>query len=159
QLMASAWNQVGSIEQANQKLHRAQMARSSLLQLHLQHFQVASSEALLSLTTMVQSRTPASPITVRVTASPTTVRATIAQSRLPHRALSAPFRSITAPRRQIRQRQLVTLPVEEVRRAAILTAPSMLSRLNTGDITPVPPLRVPGGLVPLDKVSRGMGFA
>src|SRR5262249_775745 len=30
QLMASAWNQVGSIEQANQKLHRAQMARSSL---------------------------------------------------------------------------------------------------------------------------------
>ena len=160
QLLASAWNQLGSIEQANQKLRQAQMARSALLQLHAQHFQTAPTETLLSLTTAVHSRITVPLATALVatkgqvgagTEKPPTILAAVTKSRLPQRALSAPFRSITAPRRQLRVRQLLVTPPIQVQ-IALEEAPSMLTRLNTGNIGPMPPLHDPNGMVALDNI-------
>jgi hypothetical protein len=141
-LMAAAWQQVAGIEEANQKLRQAQLARSVLRQVYTQHFAQAPTETLLTITSTLHSR---------LLASPTTVRATLAQSRLPVRAVSAPFRSIAAPRRQLRLRQAANA------QGAGTAAPAgILSRLNTGDISLVPPVHPPGGMVSIDQVSDAL---
>lgn len=139
QLMAAAWQQVAGIEEANQKLRQAQLARSVLLQVYNQHFTQAPIETLLTMTSTLHSR---------LLASPTTIRAAIAQRRVPLRAMSAAFRRIVAPRRQLRLRQTANVQGADTRAPA-----SILSRLNTGDITLVPPVHPPGGMVSIDQVS------
>ena len=144
QLMAAAWQQVAGIEQANQKLRQAQLARAVLGQLYIQHFTQAPAETLLSVTSTLHSR---------LLASPTTVRATLNQSRLPVRAVSAPFRRVAAPRRQLRLRQGATAQGAGTGAAA----PSgILTRLNAGEVSLVPPLHPPDGMVSIDQVSDAL---
>ena len=164
QLLASAWRQLGSIKPANQKLRQAQMARGALLQIHAQHFQAAQTETLLSLTTTVHRRMLISPAAAfaslikRAQPGNLTIQAAITQSHLPQRALSAPFRSITAPRRQLRVRQLLATPPIQIE-APVQEVPSMLTRLNSGKIAPSPELYIPSklhdpyGMEPLDTIS------
>lgn len=133
-LMASAWQQVAAIERANQMLKYAQMARAAMTQSFAKHFLPAVSETMLTLT---------APLHARVLASPRTIRATIAQSRLPVRALSPPFRRVSRPLGPIRRRQGATqVPPGQI-----------VARLNSGEIDPVPPLHPPGGMVSIDQVS------
>jgi hypothetical protein len=142
QLMAAAWQQVAGIREANQKLSQAQLARSVLWQVYNQHLLQAPTETLLAVTSTLHSR---------LLASPATIRATLAQSRLPARATSASFRRIIAPRRQVRLRQSTNVP------GAGVTAPAgILSRLNTGDISLVPPVHPPDGMVSMDQVSNSL---
>lgn len=133
-LMASAWRQVAGIERANQLLRQAQMARAAMTQAFAKHFQAASPETLLTLTEAVQAR---------VLASPRTVRATIADSRLPVRTLSGPFRRVARPLGPIRRRQ----------GAAGAPVSRLVARMNRGEIDPLPPLKPPGGMVSIDGVS------
>ena len=134
QLMASAWQQVEGILKANQTLKQAQLARAVLQQIHGLRLGAAQPPSLLTLT---------APLHARLLASPTTVIATIRASRVPERMLSATFRRLTRPR---------------VRRGASpTTRPALLTRVNSGELSFVPPVTPPNGLVSIDQVTAQAG--
>jgi hypothetical protein len=130
-LMASAWQQVDGVNQANQALRQAQLARAVSQQIYRQHMVAAQPETLLNLT---------SPLHSRLLASPITIRATIRGSRVPERMLSGAFR------------RTARLPW----RLGVKTAgaPTLLSRVSSGAVSVVPPIAPPGGMVPIEQVSK-----
>jgi hypothetical protein len=136
-LLASAWQQVAGIEQANALLKRAQLARGALTVLHAQRLSVVSSASLLSLTAPVQAR---------LLASPQTVYAAVAASRVPARVFSAALRRIASPAGPVRRRQ--------ARQAG--TTGSLAERINAGTVAIMPPPAPPGGLVTIEDISAGL---
>ncbi len=134
QLMASAWQQVDGVIAANQKLKQAQLARAALMQLFAQHFQIRQPDTVFTLT---------APLHARLLASPLTVRATVRASLVPERMLSATFRRASRPRRRF----ITNKGVIDKRK------PSLLSRVNSGDIQVVPPPKPPDGMVSIDQVT------
>ncbi len=130
QLMASAWQQVEGVRQANQLLRQAQLARAALQQLYRQHFRVGTAETVINLT---------APLHSRLLASPTTIRAAIRASRIPELMLSATFRRVTRPRRRLGP--------------SPATRPALLSRVNSGELVFVPLPKAPDGLVSIEQVS------
>src|SRR5262249_41209080 len=81
-LMASAWQQVDGIRQANDLLHQAQLARATLQQIYRAHFLSAQPETVMMLT---------APLHSKLLASPRTVLATVRGSRIPERMFSGTF--------------------------------------------------------------------
>jgi hypothetical protein len=150
QLMAAAWQQVAGIEEANQRLRQGQLARGAMTAAFTGHFQAADPATLLTLT---------GPVLAKVRASPRTVRATLAASRLPVRAVSGPFRRVTRPLGPLARRQALALAAPgdgPGTGAAQPGAPQpgrLVQRLNAGEVSPVPPVRPPGGMVSIDQVS------
>jgi hypothetical protein len=130
QLMASAWQQVSGVLEANQMLRQAQLARAAMQQVYRQHLQPAQPEKVLNLTT---------PLHARILASPTTVKAALRSSRVPERMLSGTFRRVAR------------LPV---RRAVKTGPPSLLSNVSSGAIAIVPPPKAPGGMVAIDQIAK-----
>jgi hypothetical protein len=131
QLMASAWQQVAGVLQANQMLKQAQLARAATQQLYRQHLQPAQPETVLNLTT---------PLHARLLASPTTVKAALRASRVPERMLSGTFRRIARLPWHLRMAQAGT--------------PALLSRVSSGAISIVPPPAPPGGMVSIDQITN-----
>lgn len=79
--MAAAWEQVGEIDQANQLLRRAQVARSVTLSLHERHFKKMPEATLVQVTTPAHARLRAVPLPDGAPGSPTlTLRGQIARS-------------------------------------------------------------------------------
>jgi hypothetical protein len=134
QILASAWAQVAGIEQANQLLRQAQVARSAGSAVLTNHLAPANDELALSLTAPVHSR---------ILAGKQTVFSTIAASSLPVRTLSPAFQRIARPLGPLRRRQ----------GAAATQFADLLTRLNDRMISPVPPLHPPDGMVSLDQVA------
>ncbi len=130
-LMASAWQQVAGVIQANQALRQAQLARAAGQQIYRQHFLTAQPETLMNLTSPLQSRLLASPATVKVATR---------NSRIPERMLSGAFRKIAGLRQHLR--------------ATRGGAPTLLGRVNSGAIAIVPAVAPPGGMVPIEQVSQ-----
>ncbi len=130
QLMASAWQQVDGVLQANQMLRQAQLARAVSQQLYRQHLQTAQPETFLNFT---------APLHSRLLASPTTVAAKIRASRVPHRMLSGAFR------------KAARLPSRLG--IARTGAPTLLTRVNSGNVAIVPPIQPPAGMVPIEQIS------
>ncbi|HME23292.1 MAG TPA: hypothetical protein VKI44_18515 [Acetobacteraceae bacterium] len=134
QLMASAWQQVEGVLKANQTLKQAQLARAVLQQIHRLRLGTTQPPSLLTIT---------APLHARLLASPTTVLAAIRSSRVPARMLSGTFRRLTRPR---------------VRRGASPTKrPPLLTRVNSGELSFVPPVAPPNGLVSIDPVTAQAG--
>jgi hypothetical protein len=129
-LMASAWQQVSGVLQANQMLKQAQLARAVSQQIYRQHFLTAQPETLLNFT---------SPLHARLLASPTTVKATIRNSRVPERMLSGAFRKIAR------------LPAHLG--MAKSGAPTLLSRVSSGNVVIVPAPKPPDGMVSIDQAA------
>lgn len=131
QLMASAWQQVDGVPQANQFLKEAQLARAVSQQIYRQHLQPAPPETLLNFT---------APLHSRLLASPMTITATIRASRVPQRMFSGAFR------------KAARLPW----RLGLATngAPTLLTRVNSGDVGIVPPIQPPAGMVSIDQISN-----
>ncbi len=134
-LLASAWQQVAGVEQANALLRRAQLARAVSTLLHGLRFTVASQSKLLTLT---------APLHARMLASPRTVRAAITASRVPLQLFSAPLRRVTSAAGAIRRRQK--------RGGRVLG--SLVDRVNANAITIVPAPRPPAGLVAIEDISQ-----
>lgn len=130
QLMASAWQQVEGVLKANQILRQAQLARSASQQIMKTGLKMAQPANLLSLT---------APLHSRVLASPTTILATVRASRVPERMFSATFRRMTRPRRRL---------------GFTPATPPLLTRVNSGELTFVPPVTPPNGLVSIDQVTQ-----
>jgi hypothetical protein len=137
-LLASAWQQVAGIEQANAKLRAAQLARATLTAVHANRFAAASNAHLLTLT---------APLHARVMASPQTVRATVAASRVPVRLFSPAFRRLTSKAGPIRRRQA----------SAGMAPGNLVERVNANEISIVPPPQLPGGLVPIEHLPGSNG--
>ncbi|MGH9753788.1 MAG: hypothetical protein ACREA2_13495 [Blastocatellia bacterium] len=148
ELMASAWEQMGEIEQINQTRRQAQLARAVNLVYHAKHFSQFSEEALLKVVAPAQSR-----IVVEATGpeaiGPNDVEARamlsrmISQSAIPDRAVSAPLRRLASPRGAVsaRFRQVEAPPI------------AIVAKLNT--LTPIVPIqKQEAGLVMLDKVAE-----
>jgi len=139
-LLASAWQQVAGIEAANAALRQAQLARATMTMLHAQ-LSTALASTILTLTT---------PLHANVLASPRTIRATIDASRVPLRLTSPTARRLTHPTSLIRRRQVALTGVRA-------TPGSLLTAINSGRIGVVPPVSLPGGLVPIEQVGTGSG--
>ena len=135
-LLASAWQQVAGVEQANALLRGAQLARATLTQLHA-GLSAATSATLLTMT---------APVHAQLLASPVTVRTAIAASRVPALLLSPAARRITSPAGVIRRRQV----------GLGGTPGSLLDRINAGTVAIVPPPAPPDGLVPIEGISGGI---
>ncbi len=133
-LLASAWQQVAGVENANALLRRAQLARGVLTMLHTERFSIATSATLLSLT---------APVHARLVTGPQTVAAAIATSRVPARLFSFTFRRIASPAAAIRRRQ--TLSGASIG--------SLVHRVNASAVTIVPPPAPPGGLVAIEDIA------
>jgi hypothetical protein len=131
QLMASAWQQVDGVRQANELLRQAQLARAALQQLYVHELQPAAPETLMTVT---------APLHARLLASPRTVLATVRSSLVPERLLSGAYRRATRPRRRIG-------PSPKTRTA-------LLARVNSGEVAIVPPAKPPGGMVSIDQISN-----
>ncbi len=137
-LLASAWQQVAGIEAANAALRQAQLARATMTMLHAQ-LSTALASTILTLTT---------PLHAKLLASPRTIGATIDASRVPLRLTSPTARRLTHPTSLIRRRQVALTGVR--------VAPgSLLTAINSGRIAVVPPVTLPGGLVPIEQVGTG----
>lgn len=130
QLMASAWQQVAGILQANQILKQAQLARAATQQIYRSRFVDAQPETIMNFT---------APLHSRLLASPTTITAAIRASCVPERMLSGAFRRIA--------RLPWHLGLEQP------GAPTLLSKVSSGAISIVPPPSPPGGMVSIDQVT------
>lgn len=128
QLMHAAWEQVDGIRRANQFVRQAQLAQAASHAVLDKHFAGASPGMVLALT---------QPLHSKLLASPRTVAATIDASRLPPAAVSPAFRRVACDRGAIARRQARG----GERRSGLVT------RLASGEITPLPPYRGPDGMV------------
>jgi hypothetical protein len=129
QLMASAWQQVDGILKANQTLIQAQLARAASQRILQTRLAVLQPPTVVSLT---------APLHARLLASPTTILAAVRASRVPERMLWATFRRLTRLRRRLN---------------ATPSTPSLLARVNSGELSFTPPIAPPNGLVGIDQVT------
>ncbi len=90
QLMAQAWQQVGEIERANQRLRQGQLARAQGRSLHQRALPAMSDGTFVQLTRPLHDRV--------VTAKPRTAFGEVAASSLPARLLDGAFRRLARPR-------------------------------------------------------------
>lgn len=132
-LLASAWQQVAGIEQANTLIRGAQLARGTLTQLH----------ARLTAATSATQLTVTAPLHAQLLASPVTIRAALAATRIPPLLFSAAARRVTSPISAVRRRQ-VSMGGQPG---------SLIDRINTNAIAVVPPPAPPGGLVTIEDIS------
>jgi hypothetical protein len=130
QLLASAWQQVEGILEANQKIQQAQLAQAALKQVYWNKYEKAAPETVLNLT---------SPLLSRLRTGARTVRAVVRESHVPEQVLSATYRRVTRPKR--------LLISHLARREALLR------KVNNGSVVIAPQARAPGGLVSLEQVS------
>jgi hypothetical protein len=136
QLLASAWQQIAGVPDANQKLKQAQLARSVLQQIYNNRLKPLSDETALLLT---------APVHGRVLFESATVRGEVRTKRVPESVFYGSFRKLTRPR--------ITGGTKS------LTG-SILSKINSGKIAVIPPPklpdgtpRLPDGLVPIEKIT------
>jgi hypothetical protein len=147
-LVASAWDQLGEIQKANQLLRQAQLAREVSASLQSRHLEaIASDGAYLQVTAPVHSR-----VRIQVGTVKFTLRGHVAASRLPVRALSASMRKLARPRGPL-GRQLSAGPPQLVAR---LNLPASAGRTA---VTAAGPVQEPRGMVALDDVSRDIQVA
>jgi len=141
-LLASAWQQVAGIEQANALLRGAQLARGTLTQLHAR-LSAATTDTQLTLTTPLHAQLLAGPNTGTGTVRAATVRAAIGVSRLPPLLFSPAARRVVSPAGAIRRRQVSLGGVPG----------SLVDRINANTAVIVPPPATPPGLVPIEDLA------
>lgn len=157
-LMASAWEQLGEVERANDILRRAQLGRDSSLALHkrLGHMRA---EDFLRVTRAAQRVVffdeAISPLEERAEKLKTATAYLAAHTRVPTAALDPAFRRIASPRRAIRTRQLRKISLGyDSSRGGTAWPESMVQRLLEGFLEPAGPVRKPLGLSSIGAVSK-----
>ena len=130
QLMASAWEQVGRIEDANQLLRQAQLAREAGRSVHRRLLAQLSADELFLLTGPVHSR---------ARLSPETVGERTRRSRLPTAATSAAFRRVVRPRGPLARRHDTVEGHGDTPATGDGAPVSLLDGLADGSLTASPP--------------------
>lgn len=114
-LMASAWDQVAGIREANQQLRMAQVARAVGERLYQRHVVAADDTAALTLTATVHAQ---------VRGASRTARATIDRSPARHALVATGMRRLARPLGPVGRRQA----------RPDVSAPSALERVNAGTL-------------------------
>jgi hypothetical protein len=132
-LMASAWEQLGDLQRANQALRQAQLARTAGRSIHSGRLRPRADAAVLALTAPVHSRIAAT--------TGRTVHATLARSTLSNEALGPAMRRLLRPAGPLARRFDPTgaLRIDSV--VGALTGPGASTAL-------VPARTAPGGTGP-----------
>jgi hypothetical protein len=128
QLMASAWDQLGEIEQANQTLRQAQMARTASAAIHERWLQALPPEVFLVAIVPVQARVLADPSDIldpAGTPGRKTVTTIVESSRAPETLLHGPFRRLASPRGPLARRV--------AGQGGKLRPHDLIRRINAGD--------------------------
>jgi hypothetical protein len=137
QLMASAWDQIDRVNELNQQLRQAQLAREAARRAHEQHVAVLPTELKLLFTAPVQAKIKASPLTVREALDASPIAPGVFEGQ---------FRRVSRPFGAIGRRQ--------GRRDA--PAGNLLERLNEGTLVPAPPPRPPGGMATPSRTGKDL---
>ena len=135
ELMAAAWDQLGAVDEANQQLRQAQLAREA---------SICTEKRLKSLSVHDYIRST-SPLNSRVkdTTTGNTFAVTLRDSRIPNAVLDPAFRRIARRRGSIRKRQ----------RFDGKPKPDILKRFNDETIRPAGPHPKPGGMVDMCELT------
>jgi len=142
-LMASAWDQVGDLRQANQVLQQGQLSREASGAVYRKRVAVRDVEDLLRMTVRVHSRLAVEHPTGGTRA---TVAAHLRGGRIPSGVLTSAFARLTRPRGPQMRRFGANGEWPD----------RLLERLNDGSLDPVPPLVVaPDGAALLTRSELG----
>jgi len=129
QLMASAWEQVAGVREANEKLRFAQLARAAAERVFVRHVTPQETEVVLGLT---------SPLHAKVKASPTTIADRLRGSPVAPGALAPQLRRVARARGPL-GRRLGFAPRGQPTR--------IVGKLNRGDLKIAPAPGVPAGAI------------
>jgi hypothetical protein len=133
--LQSAWQQVGDVLAANQRMKYLQWGMNASLAIYNKYLLNVPSEWHLMITQSVHSK---------VLGTTGTIRSQVINSNLPVAALSGTFRKLTSPRRVVAKRFFGTTGF----------APgTIISKLNEGQITAAPPKVPPKNLPTVDQVT------
>lgn len=135
--MDAAWGQVGEVIEANRRIRLAELAKRAALVWYRDHLSILrqnNPEQALRLTTPLQKR---------ILTQDKTVHYQIKTSPVPHAAISPAMRRITRPR----SRLMRSMEFDEQ-----IRADNLITRINTGQVTPAPPKQVPAALPTLNDV-------
>jgi hypothetical protein len=122
-LMAAAWEQVGEIQQANQLLRRAQVARAVTTSIHARHFGKMPEETLVEITAPAHAKLRAVPLPDRVSGT-LTLRGQILRSTTTAPPVS--MRKVTRPRGAI-SRKANRPPQTDIIAAAVPMSSNMVT--------------------------------
>jgi hypothetical protein len=128
--MNAAWEQVGDIIAANERLRLALLAQAASAALHRKHLAPLATEKLFVLT---------APVHRRVVAEGLTLHAHVFDSVVPPAVTSAPFRRVTRPGAPLLRKLGITEPRE--------AGPRIVGRINAGELLPAPPKVAPSGVI------------
>ena len=126
-LMAEAWRQVGSLQQANDVLRRAQLSRSAAAVVHGRLSRLPAAD-LLAVVAPAAWRLP-----VTVGGTRTTLGARVRASRIPPRLIGPAVRRAVRPRGPL------------ARRFAQSGIAALVGRVDSGQLTPAGPRPIPDG--------------
>ncbi len=118
QLMASAWDQIGPVDEANEILNRAQMGREASISIHKERLGRMSASELIRVTSPVHNQIRFNPSR--------TISAYLKDSRIPSAALDPAFYRIGRRRGPLRKRQ---------KRTDNTPSQDILERLNNGSLS------------------------
>lgn len=124
ELMASAWDQLGAIDEANEILRRAQFGRETSISIHEHRLKPLPSASLIRVAAAVHAKVLMRPDT-EVEREPETVRHCFQKSPIPLAALDPVLRRIARPRGPLRKRQ---------HPRSKYNPKDMLERLNDGSL-------------------------
>jgi hypothetical protein len=136
--MNYAWEQIGEVLAANARIRRLQLAKEVSWRWHevsLKPLAVVNSERAFTLM---------GPVASRVMASPTTVAFAQSTSLVPTVYTSAVMRRVVRPG----SRLIRTLPF-----TASVTPQNLLGRVNSGAVSPAPPVVTPPGVITVNQAA------
>jgi hypothetical protein len=132
----TAWEQVGDILKANQKIRFAQLAASAAQRIYAKHIVTLEADSCLLIT---------KPVHARVMGSPVTIYKQVQQSIIPEAAFSRSFRKMTRRHGNLIQ----TLKSG----SATLPVTGIITQLNNGSITAATPKSTPEGIVTNEEIA------
>ena len=135
--MAAAWQQVGDVISANNRLRLAQLLAALSSALHQFHIASLAPERQFLLT---------SPVHMRIMGSPTTVAAQLRASVVPPAATSGVFRRVT------RQGTALATRLELAPGAAA----AVVTGINSGELHPAPPKVAPPGAITIGDAGNAI---
>mgnify|MGYP001564811982 CR=1 FL=1 len=129
--MNAAWEQVGKIVEANNKIRMAQLAKEVSFFFYSKHVLPLATEKAFLFTAPVQKR---------VVAQGLTVHKQVQESVVPYAVTSGNFRSLIRPRGRTMKRLTFNNAIKPG---------NIIERINNGEVVVVPPKGVPPGVIKL----------
>jgi hypothetical protein len=140
--MQAAWEQVGEVLKGNRQIRYGQFSIAASAALHAKHF-VQAEEASASKLVLLTA-----PLQKRVMLDGVTVFHTMRQSVIPTTVFSAPMRRIARPGGRLMTQLQNGLPAN----SQPILLETVISKISTGELVPVPPKTAPSGMPSVDKV-------